>query len=211
VNARLADLAWVGERGLAHERVLDWFTEQAPVIPLSLFSLHHDEARVRDRLEREADRFERALAQLRGRRQWGIKLWRHDDRLTEHLGELSPAVASLAREIEQAPPGRRFLLTKKRETLQAEELRRVSGRVSHEVYAQLRAQAERSATVPLPGTLPSGGRILLLDAAFLVPDSGFEAFQRRLGELAGTFQPIGFEFEFNGPWPPYQFADPDGG
>src|SRR5690606_33688413 len=46
LNSRLDDLAWVGERGLAHERVLDWFAERGPVIPLSLFSLHADRDRV---------------------------------------------------------------------------------------------------------------------------------------------------------------------
>jgi hypothetical protein len=209
LDARLADLSWVGERGLAHERVLDWYAERGPVIPLSLFSLHRDDGRVRDRFEGEAERFERSLEKLRGRREWGVKLWRDDARLSEHLGELSPAVAALAAEIESAPPGRRFLLEKKREALRAEEMRRVSARISHEVYAQLRAAAERSVTAPIPPTAPQAARTIVLHGAFLVSDDGFAAFQRRLSELAGTFQPTGFEFEFTGPWPPYHFADPD--
>lgn len=210
LDARLSDLAWVGERGLAHERVLDWYAERGPVIPLSLFSLHRNDARVRERFESDAARFESSLDRLRGRREWGVKLWRDDRRLAEHLGELSPAVAALAEEIEKAPPGRRFLLEKKRETLRAEELRRVSARISHEVYAQLRGEAERSVTVPIPPAGAQSAKTLALYGAFLVPDDRFAAFQRRLSELAGTFQPTGFEFEFTGPWPPYHFAEPDG-
>ena len=207
IDARLSDLAWVGERGLAHERVLDWYAERGPVIPLSLFSLHRDDGRVRERFESEAERFERSLDSLRGRREWGVKLWRDDARLSEHLAELSPAVAALAAEIESAPPGRRFLLEKKRETLRAEEMRRVSARISHEVYAQLRAAAERSVSAPIPAAAPQAAKSIVLYGAFLVQDEGFAVFQRRLSELAGTFQPTGFEFEFTGPWPPYHFAD----
>lgn len=209
LDARLSDLQWVGERGLAHERVLDWYAERGPIIPLSLFSLHRADDRVAQRLEGEAERFERTLERLRGRREWGVKVWRNDATLGEHLAELSPAIAALAGEIERAEPGRRFLLEKKRETLRSEEMRRVSARISHETYARLREEAERSVTIPIqPATTPTD-RVLVLYAAFLVPDEGFAAFQRRLGELAGTFQPTGFEFEFTGPWPPYHFADPD--
>ena len=209
LDSRLADLSWVGERGLAHERVLDWFADRGPVVPLSLFSLHQGEDRVRERLSSEAERFARVLEELRGRREWGVKLWRDETRLATRLAELSPAVAALAAEIEQAPPGRRFLLEKKRDALRSEEMRRVSSRVSHEVYAQLRGAADDSATVAIPPNAPPGTRTLLLHAAFLVPDAGFELFQSRLSELAATFQPTGFDFEFTGPWPPYHFAQPD--
>jgi hypothetical protein len=210
LDARLSDLAWVGERGLAHERVLDWYAERGPVIPLSLFSLHRDEARARERFEGEAGRYEQSLERLRGHREWGVKLWRDDARLGEHLGELSPAVAALAADIDSAPPGRRFLLEKKRDALRADELRRVSSRVSHEVYARLRGEAERAVTVPIPPAPGQATRTLVLYGAFLVSDARFAAFQRALGELAGAFQPTGFDFEFTGPWPPYHFADPDG-
>ena len=210
IDARLADLAWVGERGLAHERVLDWYAERGPVIPLSLFSLHRDDARVRERLEGDAARYERTLQRLRGRREWGVKLWRDDSRLSDHLAELSAAVKALTGELESAAPGRRFLLEKKRASLKVEEMKRVSARVSHEVYAQLSAEAERSVTVPIPSTAAQAAKTMVLYGAFLVPDERFAAFQRKLGELAGTFQPTGFDFEFTGPWPPYHFADSDG-
>jgi hypothetical protein len=209
IDARLPDLAWVGERGLAHERVLDWYAERGPVIPLSLFSLHRDDERVQARSEGDAERYQRALERLRGHREWGVKLWRDDERLAEHLGELSPAVAALAAEIESAPPGRRFLLEKKRDALRADELRRVSVRISHEVYAQLSGQAERAVTAPIPPGSGQATRALVLYGAFLVADDGFADFQARLGQLAGTFQPTGFEFEFTGPWPPYHFASLD--
>jgi Gas vesicle synthesis protein GvpL/GvpF len=210
IDARLPDLAWVGERGLAHERVLDWYAERGPVIPLSLFSLHRDEALVRQRIEGEAERYAGALERLRGRREWGVKLWRDDERLSAHLGQLSAAIAALTGELENAAPGRRFLLEKKRDTLKVDEMKRVSARVSHEVYAQLSGQAERSVTVPIPANAPQAAKTLVLYGAFLVPDERYTDFQRKLSELAGTFQPTGFEFEFTGPWPPYHFADADG-
>lgn len=209
VDARLSDLAWVGERGVAHEQVLDWFAERGPVIPLSLFSLHQDAARVLERLGGDEARFKLVLEKLRGRREWAVKIWREDAVLGEHLGELSPAIAALGEQIANAPPGRRFLLEKKREELKSDEMRRVSARVVHEIYAQLRSSADRAQTLPLPASAPQTGRSLALYAAFLVTNEGFTGFQAVLSQLAATFRPSGFDFEFTGPWPPYHFTDPD--
>lgn len=208
LDARLPDLAWVGERGLAHERVLDWYAERGPVVPLSLFSLHRDEERVRQRLLDDAQRLGALLERLRGRREWAVKLWRVNDRVAEHLDSLSPLLRALSDEMEQAPPGRRFLLAKKREAARAEELRSASARLAHRAFALLKEAAERAVTVPLPAA-PEGPRLLLLHAAFLVPEEGYPAFQRRVGEVAREVGSIGFEVEFTGPWPPYHFADPD--
>jgi hypothetical protein len=208
LNARLEDLAWVGERGLAHEGVLDWYAERGPVVPSSLFSLHRDEARLRERLESGAERFLAALERLRGRREWGVKLWRDEAKLGERLEELSPALRDLSRQVEEAPPGRAFLLSRKRDTLRTEELRRIAARVGHTVYAGLAGRSADAVSLPLP-TPPAAARVLALHAAFLVDDGALPDFQRRLGELAGEFQPYGFEFEFTGPWPPYHFAETD--
>jgi hypothetical protein len=208
LNARLEDLAWVGERGLAHEGVLDWFAERGPVVPSSLFSLHADEDRLRERLEAGSERFLATLARLRGRREWGVKLWREDQGLAAHLEELSPPLRDLSRQVEEAPPGRAFLLSRKRDTLRTEELRRIAARVGHTVYAGLAERSAEAVSLPVP-TPHDAPRVLALHAAFLVDDGALSDFQRRLGELAGEFQPYGFDFEFTGPWPPYHFAETD--
>lgn len=209
LNARLGDLEWVGERGLAHERVLDWFVERGAVVPLSLFSLHRDEARVRTRLSEEAERVLPLLERLGGRREWRVKLWRRDSTVAENLDELSPTLKSLAAEIEQSPPGRRYLLLKKRDAARTDELRRVSERVGQLVFTSLREVSDDGAIIPAPRGAPETGRVLTLDSAWLVVEESLPRFQTRLGELAGEFQPNGFEFEFSGPWPPYHFTSDD--
>lgn len=209
LNPHLEDLTWVGERGLAHERVLDWFAERGAIIPSSLFSLHLDEERLRGRLEEDESRLAEQLEGLRDKREWGVKLWRRDAVLAENIVQLSPALQALAAELEGAAPGRKFLLGKKLDALRSDELKRLSARVVHTVFNSLTEQADRASHMPVPPAPARVERALALDAAFLVASDGFKDFQRRLGEMAGEFQPYGFEFEFTGPWPPYHFAQPD--
>jgi hypothetical protein len=209
LDARLEDLAWIGERGLAHERVLDWYADRGAVIPSSLLSLHLDDDRLRGRLAEDEPRLADQLEALRGKREWGVKIWRHDATLDERIGEISPSLKAVDAELESAPPGRKFLLGKKREALKAEEVKHLSARVVHAAFDALRELADRSVHIPLPSPPPGNERALALHAAFLVSEEGYAGFQRRLGELVREFQPFGFEFEFTGPWPPYHFAQPD--
>jgi hypothetical protein len=209
LNARLEDLTWVGERGVAHERVLDWFAENGPVLPLSLFSLHRDEDRLRERLEEHGGRYSDLLGRLAGRREWGVKLWRRED-AADHVERLSPALAALRKEMEDAPPGRRYLLEKKRDRLRADEIRLASQRLAHRVFGALGDVAEHATSTSLPSSQPEGTRVLLLSGAFLVPDAEFKAFHARVSEVAHEVGEVGFDVEFTGPWPPYHFANLDG-
>ncbi len=213
LNARLANLAWIGDRGAAHERVLTWYADRGPVIPLAPFSLHQSEARVRERIEEESARFLATLERLRGRREWGLRMRRDDARLAAHLEELSPRLRALAQEIESAAPGRRYLLEKKRETLRAEELRAAAAEAVQRVYEAVRGCAEHAALLPLAAAAATGGGegrgvggALILDAVFLVEEAEYPAFQQRVTEAGHRYGPLGFELEFTGPWPPYHFA-----
>lgn len=209
LDARLADLAWVGERGVAHEIVLTWFADRGPVIPLSLFSLHRDEQRVRERLGQHAPRLRELLTRLAGRQEWGVKVRRIDATLAAHLELLSPRLRALAQEMESAPPGRRFLLAKKRDAMRGEELRAVSADTARRVFEELEASAERSTRLAVVANAAEAERPLVLHGAFLVPQAEFATFQQRLSEAAHRYGSLGFEFEFTGPWPAYHFADVD--
>jgi hypothetical protein len=211
LDSHLSDLSWVGARGVAHERVLDWFLERGPVVPLSLFSLHRGQALVRERFAPESARLAALLESLRGRREWGIKLWRRDEELRRHIDSLSPALRAHAAELASASPGKRFLLEKRMETVRTEELRTVARRVAHQSYAMLQQAAERATTVPIPPAAGDTGRALVLHAAFLVPDDAFTDFQAEVTRIAHEFGSVGFEVEFTGPWPPYHFVEQDAG
>jgi hypothetical protein len=208
LNARLDDLVWVGDRGLAHERVLEWFAQRGPVIPLSLFSLHRDLDRLDERIAPEEDSFLRVLQRLRGRREWGIKLWRQEAACREGIDRWSPSLDELSKEIDAAPPGKRFLLERKREAMRTEEIRTISKRVTHELFAALRKTAEAGVSIPIPPTT-ANEKALLLQAAFLVDEALFPKFHEAIGDQARNLVGSGFEMEFTGPWPPYHFTTPD--
>lgn len=207
LDARISDLGWVGERGVAHDRVLTWYSDRGPVLPLAPFSLHRDRGRAAERLSADAERFRELLGRVRGRQEWGIRLWRETAAARERLGELSPSVRAIEEEMESAAPGRRFLLAKKLEVSRDDALHEATDRVARELVAALRPHAE--AVAILPSAAPREERVLALHAAFLVPQGDYPAFQEAVTAAAHRYRPLGFDLEFTGPWPPYHFAKAD--
>ena len=208
LDARLADLDWVGVRGLAHERVLTWFEDRGTVVPLAPFSLHASDARVVDRLTEQHDRLHAELARLAGRREWGVRVWREERRFAERVDALSAPLRALAEEERAATPGRRFLIARKRDALRADEARRVSAELVERVLSRLRARAEEGKALPIPAAPGVRERTLLLHAAFLVSADRYAGFEGEVQALAAATQDDGFAWEFTGPWPPYHFAKP---
>jgi hypothetical protein len=194
LDRRLSQLDWVGERGIAHERVLTWFADRGAVIPLKPFSLHQSAEAVVERLAVGEESFRQTLDRLAGRQEWGIRLWADEERVLAHLHEISPPIRELSEEIHAAAPGRRFLLTRKKEAIEADELRSSSLAVARHVYEALSDVADSAVRLPIPP--PQGERLLVLHAAYLVAEPEFERF--------GT---LGFACDFTGPWPPYHFAE----
>ncbi len=207
LNERLGDVEWVGQRGLAHERVLTWFVDRGPLVPLSLFSLHRDDARVRERLEERSATVEQALQRVTGRREWGIKIWRDEQRLRAHLEERSEPVRALGREMASAPEGKRYLLSRKRETLEREEIRRLSAVTAQQAMQTLREVADDGVALPIPPGAGNGGsRTIVLHAAFLVAQTSLARFEEAVRTLAARDTEDGFDWEFTGPWPAYHFT-----
>ena len=207
VEQRTADLEWLGLRARAHDRVITWASERVAVIPLPMFSLFRDVAGVRGMLRQRRDELTRALTRVRGREEYGVRVFRIDYAVAGHLGELSPRIAELERSAAAASPGQRYLLERKLEGERRDEVRRVGVEIAQRVLDALSRCAEGSVVEPIPRNSPADAAgTAVLNASFLVRREATEQFRRELTGLIAEHEPRGFRFEFTGPWPPYHFA-----
>jgi hypothetical protein len=201
-----SDLAWVGERGVAHDRVVLWFADRTTVVPLAPFSIHADEARVRERLESDATRFESAIQRLAGAREWGVRARSGDD-LPAAVARRSERIVGLDREIAAASPGRRYLLAKRRDGEVADEVRGFASRLAERTCSELEPLARQARRLSITADRAiDAPDSLLLDLVFLVDDDRYEPFRERLSAWV-VENADGLRWEFTGPWPPYHFAE----
>jgi hypothetical protein len=198
VEARLADIDWLSPRAIAHDGVVSWASDQGGVVPFPMWVLFKDRPSLEAGLTPRADEFHQALARVTPGREYSVRVFAFKDR----VAALSPAVAQLESEIEKATPGQRYLLERKLDSLRQNEAREVSASVSRSIHEDLSQQALGAITEPAPKAAAAA----ILNAAYLVSREAPEPFQAKLTDLIHKFEPLGFRFEFTGPWPPYHFV-----
>lgn len=205
LTARLEDLAWVGEQGLAHERVVLWYVDEADIVPARLFTLYSSAAALEAALAADASAIASRLDALAGRREWNLKVAFDRARLAEHGAEVSEAVRTLDAELAAAPPGRRYLLERRRSELLKREVGAAARRLAEEL---LRGMAERAEAVRvLPLQAGEAGGNVVLTAALLVSREAEPAWRGAADELVDAHRALGMVVTLSGPWAPYRFLE----
>ena len=207
VELMTEEVAWVAPRAGAHDAVVTWAGDRGAVIPLPIFTLFHDDARVRQMLRDRGAELRATLERVGVAQEYGLRIFRLDDALARHVGTLSPRVETLERQASEANPGQRYLLERKLESERRNESRRIAGEVARESFETLTPLALEA----VRETLPTKGRdeapgVAILNAFFLVRRGALEPFQRSLTAIVRQHEPHGFRFDFTGPWPPYHFV-----
>lgn len=213
VEARVGQLEWLAPRAEAHDRVVTAAADGAPVIPLPIFSLFRDEAAIRVMLAERREELSRLFARLRGTREYTVRVYRDDARLSAALTDLSPHIQELERDAVRATPGQRYLLERKLNEARRTELRRVSSEVARDAFRALATIARAAVREPLPAAVAgtearnvASTQPAILNASFLVDDGKLDDFRLRLSEVIVLRAPAGFRVDFTGPWPAYHFA-----
>jgi hypothetical protein len=202
------DVEWLAPRAVAHDRVLTWLSDRAPVVPLPIFSLFSGEQAVREMLrERHAD-LTSALRRVEQGREYALRIYRIDTELAAVAAEMSPRLAQLQESAASASPGQRYLLERKLDTERKNELHGLGAKVARDVLNTMSTFAiETAETKVAPRAARTAAEgTLVLDSAFLVEPARLAEFQRALTEIVSRHASRGFRFDFTGPWPPYHFV-----
>lgn len=196
IDAHLSDLDWVGDRALAHERVVEHFAAAGPVLPLKLFTLFSSDERAVQRLRERQEDIGHVLERIAGRVEWGVRILFQETKVKKAASQETPPVT-----------GKGFLLRKKEEQDGARNLASRARAVVDRAYDDLARQAVAARRHdPEAG---EGGARLLLDAAFLVPKGDGEGFEAAVQRWADQLAEHACDLTLTGPWPPYNFiAEP---
>ena len=207
LEERLGDLAWVGARGVEHERVVTWFADHATIVPVRLFTLFSSEASLVEEAHRRAEEVSASLRRFRDVREWDLKVSYELAKLSGRLSELSDDTATMDAEIESAAPGRRYLLERKREELVRREAPAAARGRARALLDELRPLAEAVTELDIPPDRE--GLPVVLDAALLVHTERVEELRGRVATRAQELEDVGIHAQLTGPWAPYRFVAED--
>jgi gas vesicle protein GvpL/GvpF len=194
LKARLEDLESVEALARAHEGVLERAMSAGAVVPFRLCTIYASPGSLDEMLDREAGALTATLDRLGGMQEWGVKGF---------LRAPTPVGAD-----DDTPSSGTEYLSRKRERRDAADAGRdetdalVAG-----IHARL-AERAAAATVSRPQDRRLSGREteMVLNASYLVPVDGADAFGQIVDDLGRRHERDGVELELTGPWPPYHFV-----
>lgn len=205
LHALLKELPRLAPFALRHDEAIRALLPLAPaLVPMTLGAVYRSPQKVADLLQERAPLFQDLLASLRGKQEWGVKVFRDNLRLLEAAAN-SDQLRRLAEEAAQSGPGKAYLIRKQRERLLLNEAERLASQSLEVILQDLTAVSDAVHVDEVPATQPSS-LPLALKASFLVEASMVEAFRSVAVGLEGSYAPLGLHLELNGPWAPYSFV-----
>jgi hypothetical protein len=203
LERNLNDLDWLGRVARTHNAVLERALASGPIVPLRLCTVFVDEDSIREMLDRERDVLLDALARLKDREEWGVKLMLDPQKFRE-------AGMAGAQEHER-PAGTAYLERKSRERRARADSRQIVDRAAQEVHDTLSRRAAAATLLrPQSQELSSRTGQMVLNGAYLVERARVKEFHEVASELGERQRSLGLELEVTGPWPPYNFVAPKG-
>jgi hypothetical protein len=204
IEAKTGDVEWLGPRAAAHDAVVTWLSDQGTVVPMPMWALFTSDDAIREMLRARTPELTEMIERVRGAREYTLRVHAKRDELLAHINDLAPRLASLEQELATASPGQRYLRQRKLESERTSAVRDAARSVAQETLEKLSALAMDSRQSPVPAEQERGSAVL--NASFLVRDSGLLAFRQTLTDLVQRYGGRGFSFEFTGPWAPAHFV-----
>ncbi|MBO0885835.1 MAG: GvpL/GvpF family gas vesicle protein [Acidimicrobiales bacterium] len=204
LRRNLEDLRWLEACSRTHHRVVEGVARLAPVVPMPLAVVFHDDVGVEGMLAERRSDIVSALGRVKDRVEWGVKVY-FDPKAAVHAADEPGGDAG-------AGSGTAYLRRRKAELSSAEVARNAAAAGAQEVHRALaRLAVATHRRQPQDPRLHGESLAMVLNAAYLVDDQRVDEFAAAAVELDERTE--GLRVELTGPWPPYSFAivgDPGG-
>ena len=207
IDDHLQNPNWLGDRVIAHQRVLDSLLSGFTVAPFKFCTIYASEDRVREMLVRNEEYWIEILGRLEGAAEWGVKIFCDREVLIDWVQRTDHEITDLRNSLGQASAGATYLLQRRIERAAQKATARVVGCCIEATTARLGALARQVVTNPVQSPEVHRRQMeMVLNAAFLVDSERLAPFRTSIKNLKSVHAAQGFQFELTGPWPPYNFS-----
>ena len=194
----LAPLDSTRENVLAHERVNESVMRDHTVIPMSFGTIFKTRDDIVELLRSAYDAFADVLAKMQDKLEIGLKVLWDRDEIVRQIEQEDEDIHRLKTEI-SSQKGSTYFARMQYGRLIDGALQQRSERYVAEFLQRLRDVSVASRVNRAIGDK------MIMNAAFLVQRDQEPAFDRRIKEIASTFDKL--TFKYTGPWPPYNFVN----
>jgi hypothetical protein len=199
-------LDWIAPRALRHQDVVQRLRQAGAVIPLKFGTLCSAPQGVQELLERHCEPLLRLLEHLRGRDEWGVKVYAGEGLASRAVERAGPRAQVFGAATSPVSEGEAYFLKKKRQRLASEQRDLFLSELANEIYERLLPCAVDGRKSRFLDLSRKAEQVAVLNAAFLVEELGVARFQSAIERLEADYRDCGATFELSGPWAPYSFC-----
>jgi len=207
LHQNVNDLEWLKLKVMLHEGVIESVMKRQTVVPFKFATLFRHQDNLTTCLEQNYEHLKTTLLNLKGREEWGVKVYCDRRKLHASLAGVDDPLIQLDREIAVAMPGKAFFLKKQREDLVRTEADRKVIEYSQDCFERLsEGSLKAHLNACLPGEVTSQKEEMILNAAFLIEALKHSVLKGAVHKLEADYEDKGLRFDCTGPWPPYNFC-----
>ena len=186
------------ENVLAHERVNETVMREHTVIPMSFGTIFKTREDILELLRSAYEAFADVLNKMQDKLEFGLKVLWDRDEIVKTIEQEDEDIHRLKDEI-SSQKGSTYFARMQYGRLIDGALQQRSERYVAEFLQRLRDVSVASRVNRAIGDK------MIMNAAFLVQRDQEQAFDRRIKEIASSFDKL--TFKYTGPWPPYNFVN----
>ncbi len=201
LDINMTNMAWLAPLAKRHEEIIEAVMALTPVAPLRFCTIYTNQDTLFEAVRAHREKVINFLNYAVDKAEWSLKVF-CDKAIFMDASEKkrSPRQTSLM-------PGEAYLLAKKMRKAQEETFKSDLQTNLEDIDFMLSRYAERRRFLRCTDKGIHGKPLdMVLNTAFLIEQHTFDLFRNCIGILVEKYKHAGLVFEFNGPWPPYNFC-----
>ena len=204
------DLKWIKEKAQLHEQVVEEAMKKGDeilsIIPMKFGTIFKTQEKLEATLKKHYSQFKQSLKNLAGKQEWGVKVYLTRGAFDKEIKKVSPVVQEKEKEIAALPEGMAYFMQKQIDDAVLKEANKALENYTESFFENLKEYAAAGTKGKILEKELTGKSLpMVLNAIFLISEQRLEDFIKEIDKLNQEYKPKGFNFEYSGPWPPYNF------
>ena len=205
------DLNWIKEKSQLHEAVVEEAMgsngNTSAVIPMTFGTIFKSREKIQRTVAEHYSEFENLLTFLQGKQEWGVKVYLSNRKALEEIIKNNDNVKATQEKISVMPKGMAYFFEKQMAEQISSEISREIEIYTQEIFLALTKHAQTGIKGKiLDKELTGKCEPMVLNAIYLIQTRDVEHFKKEINRLSREMDQKGFQFEYSGPWPPYNFT-----
>ena len=169
--------------------------------------LFNGEKNLKTTLDKDYVRITETLGKIRGKQEWGLKVYMKAKSFEEEVKEKSALIKKKRKELANLPEGAAFFMEEELKAVIARETAEELSGFAHGIFETFKNIAVDSVkNKNLGKELTGKSEPMVLNAAYLIPGESVADFKTEAEKVNKRIQKKWFYLEYSGPWPAYNFA-----